>query len=122
MTFTKFSRRALVATMAVVAASTVSVAESGPAQAAAGWGAIAYSSNGANGQAWDYPTASQAGQAAINYCGYTDCKVLSQFTGCGAVATNGAAFQGGVGSTLAGAEARAIKLLGGGWIDSWACN
>lgn len=122
MKSSNFTRRAAAAAMAVAAAGTISVAESGPAQAYVGWGAIAYSGNGSYGTAWDYPSSAAAGQAAINSCGYSDCQVLSQFTGCGAVAANGSAFQGGVGTTLAAAEARALRLLGGGWIDSWACN
>lgn len=122
MTFTKFSRRAAAAAAAVVAASTLSVIETAPAQAASYWGAIAYSPDGSWGRAWDYPTASEAGQAAVNECGYTDCKVLSQFPNCGAVAYDGHAYQGGTGPTLAAAQARALRLLGGGWIDTWACN
>lgn len=122
MTITKFSRRAATVAAAVVAASTVSVIETAPAQAYSYWGAIAYSANGSYGRAWNYPTGPDAGAAAVDSCGYTDCKVLSQFPNCGAVAYDGHAYQGGTGPTLAAAQARALRLLGGGWIDSWLCN
>lgn len=123
MTFTKFSRRAAAAAVAVVAASTISVVEAGSAQAYVGYGAIAFAPNGAYGSSWDYPTAKAAGEAALNSCGWDTCKVLTNFTGCGAVAANSAAFQGGSGPTLARAEAKALAPLGGGaWIETWACN
>lgn len=123
MTFTKFSRRAAAAAVAVVAASTISVIESGSAQAYVGYGAIAVAPNGAYGSSWDYPSAKEAGDAALNTCGWNTCKVLTNFTGCGAVAANSSYYQGGSGTTLARAEAKALQLLGGpGWIETWACN
>ncbi|MUL78900.1 DUF4189 domain-containing protein [Mycolicibacterium sp. CBMA 226] len=126
MTFTVFSRRAAVAAVAVMAASSFTVIESAPAGAVSGYGAIAYSSNGASGWAIDYPSRAEAQQAAINSCGYTDCTALTTFTGCGAVArsNSASAAQGGQGTTLARAEARALRLLGtaDGYIDAWACN
>ncbi|MUL48436.1 DUF4189 domain-containing protein [Mycobacterium sp. CBMA293] len=126
MTFTVFTRRAAVAAVAMVAASTFSVIESTPAGAAGGYGAIAYSSNGASGWATGYASRQDAGQAAVNLCGYTDCSVLTSFTGCGAVARSSSASvaQGGSGTTLARAETRALRLLGtaDGYIDAWACN
>lgn len=51
-----------------------------------------------------------------------DCKVLTSFTACGAVAANDRAYQGGVGPTLAAAMKDALTKLGGGYIDTWACN
>ncbi|WP_071288297.1 DUF4189 domain-containing protein [Mycolicibacterium llatzerense] len=126
MTFTVFTRRAAVAAVAMVAASAFSVIESSPAGAVSGYGAIAYSSNGASGWSVDYPSRQAAGEAAVNTCGYTDCSVLTSFTGCGAVARSSSASvaQGGSGTTLARAEARALRLLGtaDGYIDTWACN
>lgn len=59
---------------------------------------------------------------AVKSCGYSDCKVLTSFTACGAVAANDRAYQGGVGPTLAAAMKDALTKLGGGYIDTWACN
>lgn len=126
MKFTVFNRRVAVAAVAVMAASTFTVIESAPAGAVSGYGAISYSSNGAAGWATGYPTRQAAGDAANTSCGYTDCSVLTSFTGCGAVARSSSASlaQGGSGTTLARAEARALRLLGtaDGYIDTWACN
>lgn len=126
MTFTVFTRRAAVAAVAVLAASTISVIESATAGAVSGYGAIAYSSNGASGWAINYPSPAGASRAAVNQCGYTDCEALTTFTDCGAVARSNsiAQLQGGHGTTLARAESRALRLLGAadGYIDSWACN
>ncbi len=123
MTFTKFSRRAAAVAVAVVATSTISVIESSSAQAYVGYGAIAVAPNGAYGSSWDYPSADAAGTAALNSCGWNTCKVLTNFTGCGAVASNSSYFQGGSGPTLARAEAKALQLLGTpGTIETWACN
>lgn len=126
MTFTVFTRRTAVAAVAVMAASAFSVIESSPAGAVSGYGAIAYSGNGAAGWAVDYPTRQAAGAAANNTCGYNDCEVLTSFTGCGAVARSNSAglAQGGSGTTLARAEAKALRMLGtaDAYIDTWACN
>ncbi|AGL99782.1 putative secreted protein [Mycobacterium tuberculosis] len=48
--------------------------------------------------------------------------MLTSFTACGAVAANDRAYQGGVGPTLAAAMKDALTKLGGGYIDTWACN
>jgi hypothetical protein len=124
MILNSLARASAAAAVAVLAASTISIAESTPARADVGWGAIAYSSNGSNGQAWDYPSGASAGQAAVRVCGYTDCDVLTQFMGCGAVARNETVAHGGHGRTLAAAEASALAQLGtgDGYIDAWACN
>lgn len=106
----------------VMAVGLVSEVSAPAAEAAVHYGAIAYSSNGANGRAWDYPSRSSAEAAAINSCGYTDCSVLTSFTGCGAVAYNGRLYYGGSGPTLSAAQNRALSNLGGGWIDTWVCN
>lgn len=71
---------------------------------------------------WDYPTRAAAEATAVKSCGYSDCKVLTSFTACGAVAANDRAYQGGVGPTLAAAMKDALTKLGGGYIDTWACN
>ncbi len=92
------------------------------AHANAGYGAIAYSSNGAWGRGLDDPSQATADNIAVSYCGYTDCKVLARFTACGAVAYNWVTYQGGNGATLAAAESDALARLGGGWIDSWGCK
>lgn len=68
------------------------------------------------------PTRAAAEATAVKSCGYSDCKVLTSFTACGAVAANDRAYQGGVGPTLAAAMKDALTKLGGGYIDTWACN
>jgi Domain of unknown function (DUF4189) len=113
-------RRYTVAVGATAAALSVALAPG--AGAADQYGAIAYSSNGSWGRAWDYPTRPAAEATSVKNCAYPDCKVLTSFTDCGAVATNGRSFQGGVGATLAAAMKDALTKLGGGSIDTWACN
>jgi len=113
---------ALMAAVAVLSAATI--ADAGVAQAGQGWGAIAYSHNGTNATAWDYPSAADAGQAAVSTCGYTDCEVLTQFPECGAVVKDSNYFQGGHGPTLRAAIASALAQLPShvGYVDAWACN
>ncbi len=113
-------RRLAVAVASVAAATAVTLAPE--ASADDQHGAIAYSGNGSWGRAWDYPTKAAAEATAVKSCGYSDCKVVTSFTACGAVAANGKAFQGGVGPDLASAMKDAIAKLGGGYIDTWACN
>jgi hypothetical protein len=122
MTMIIYRRRLAVAIASVATATAMSVAVAPTAAAADEWGAIAYSSNGSWGRAWDYPSAAAAQATAVNNCGYSDCKALTTFTGCGAVALNGNSLQGGRGSTLAAAMADALTRDGGGYIDTWACN
>lgn len=87
------------------------------------FGAIAVAPDGAVGKAWQYRTRAHADYAAVKACGVTGCEVLSSFTRCGAVADDGSSFQGGTGRTRAIAEDVAlIKIGGGGWIITWACN
>lgn len=105
---------------ATVAGLTVAVA---PAAEASGyWGAIAYSSNGAWGRVVDSSSKSRAQQVAVNYCGYTDCKPLTTFTDCGAVAESSTSYQGGTGPTLSAAMNDAQSRLPGSWIATWGCN
>lgn len=87
------------------------------------YGAIAFAPNGAWGAAWNYPSRPIAEQTATDVCGYTDCKALTSFTECGAVAENDTKFQGGSGRTLIEAQRDALARLGTpGWIAEWACN
>jgi hypothetical protein len=113
-------RRLAVAVASVAAATAMTLAPE--ASADDQHGAIAYSGNGSWGRAWDYPTKAAAEATAVKSCGYSDCKVVTSFTACGAVAANGQAFQGGVGPDLSSAMKDAIAKLGGGYIDTWACN
>jgi hypothetical protein len=113
-------RRLAVAVASVAAASAMTLAPEAGADDQ--HGAIAYSGNGSWGRAWDYPTKAAAEATSIKSCGYSDCKVVTSFTACGAVAANGKAFQGGVGPDLSSAMKDAIAKLGGGYIDTWACD
>jgi Domain of unknown function (DUF4189) len=115
-------RRRFTVAVASMATAAATIALAPAASAADEWGAIAYSGNGSWGRAWDYPTSAAAQATAVNSCGYRDCKALTTFTGCGAVAYNGKAYQGGHGETLSAAMNSAISQLGGGYIDTWACN
>jgi hypothetical protein len=122
MTMSTHRRRLAVAVAAMTTVVATTVALAPVAGAGGGWGAIAYAHSGAWGRSWDYPTADSAQATAVNSCGYSDCRVLTTFTGCGAVAANGFRFQGGNGPTLGAAMSDARARLGGGWIDSWVCN
>jgi hypothetical protein len=124
MTIIALPRRAAALTAAAVlaAAATTALIPAPKAQAALSYGAIAYDPSGANAQVWNYPSRSDAEQAATDYCGYSRCKVLTSFTACGAVAFDGTRLYGGSGPTLAAASRDAKQNLGGGYIDSWACN
>jgi hypothetical protein len=116
-------RRRIAVAIAGAAAATAMAVGLAPAAGADGlYGAIAYSHNGSWGRAWDAPTQAAAQAAAVKGCAYNDCTVLTTFTGCGAVAFNGSKYQGGHGDTLSAAMASAKSQLGGGWIDTWACN
>ncbi|OSC41048.1 DUF4189 domain-containing protein [Mycobacterium decipiens] len=115
-------RRFAVAVASVATATAMTVALAPAADAADVYGAIAYSGNGSWGRSWDYPTRAAAEATAVKSCGYSDCKVLTSFTACGAVAADGKAYQGGVGPDLAAAMKDALTKLGGGYIDTWACN
>lgn len=109
-----------VARLAVVIATTAALAPT--AHAADSYGAIAYSSNGSWGRSWSYPTKAAAEATAVKSCGYSDCKVLTTFTACGAVAAKDRDYRGGVGANLSAAMKDALSKLQGGYIDTWACN
>lgn len=118
----RLRRRAALAVAGTVAAAAVATATAPIGSAQLYYGAIAYAPNGAAGTAWDWPSRPAAERNAVEICGWTSCKVLSAFVGCGAVAYDGTTFQGGTGRTLALAQLDALGRLGGGWIDTWACN
>jgi hypothetical protein len=122
MTMITHRRRLAVAIASAAAATAMTVALAPAAEASDVWGAIAYSSNGSWGRAWDYPTKAAAQATAVKSCGYTDCSPLTTFTACGAVALNGSHLQGGSGDTLSAAMRDALSRAGGGYIDTWACN
>ncbi|QLY32273.1 DUF4189 domain-containing protein [Nocardia huaxiensis] len=91
---------------AATLAATALLLPAAPAQATTYWGAIATDgSRGAMGYAWNYTSQSSARTAALNQCGRS-CKVLTTFTGCGAVSHSDSAnrYTGGHGATRAAAE------------------
>jgi Domain of unknown function (DUF4189) len=122
MTMITHRRRFTVAIASMATAAAITVALAPAADAADQYGSIAYSGNGSWGRAWDYPTPAAAQATAVKSCGYSDCTPLTTFTGCGAVAYNGKTYQGGHGDTLSAAMNSALTQLGGGYIDTWACN
>lgn len=122
-------RRSL-ATIALVvagvgAALTVPSAISpAPANAANYYGAIALSpSTGATGRALDYPDYSSASNAALSWCGYTDCKVVVRMrNACGAIAKSDSYWGYGWAADLYTAESNALYYSGGGYVYDWACT
>ncbi|OBI88095.1 DUF4189 domain-containing protein [Mycobacterium asiaticum] len=123
MTTKTTRRRRLASAVArVAAAAAVTVALAPTAQAADTYGAIAYSANGSWGRSHAYPTKAAAEATAVKSCGYSDCKVLTTFTACGAVAAKDREYQGGTGPDLSAAMKDALSKLSGGYIDTWACN
>ena len=95
----------------------------GPAAGADGrWGAIAYTSVRLVGAFAELPDRGGGAANRAQLCGYSDCQVLVTFTACGAVAANGFVRAGGYGNNLDAAMQDALNKVGGGWIDSWACN
>jgi Domain of unknown function (DUF4189) len=122
MTMSTHRRRFALAVAAMTTAAATTVALAPTAGADDNWGAIAYAHSGAWGRSWDYPTAAAAQATAMNSCYYSDCSVLTTFTGCGAVARNAWKFQGGNGPNLSAAMHDALARIGRGWIDSWVCN
>ena len=117
---------ATLALAAVAAAATVSISTAAEADAALYYGAIAYSPNGSAGTAYNYPSRGEAEAVAEAICGYSNCKTLTSFTGCGAVAESATQYVGGSGPTLFTAQQSALLRLasrsGPGVIDAWACN
>ena len=108
----------------VLTAATIGVAAAPDAQAALSYGSIAYADNGAGASTWNYPSRSDAQQAAVLYCGYSSCEVLTTFTDCGVVLYDSSTriLQGAHGPTLSSAIAAARTAVPNGYVDSWACN
>ncbi|MFV8320247.1 DUF4189 domain-containing protein [Mycobacterium sp. 23] len=115
-------RRIVIAAASVAIAATFAVAPAPTAAAADSYGAIAYSANGSWGRSHAYPTKAAAEATAVKSCAYPDCKVLTTFTACGAVAAKDHQYQGGTGPDLPAAMKDALGKLPGGYIDTWACN
>lgn len=116
---------AALVTAGVGAALTVpTVVDPAPAAAANYYGAIALSpSTGATGRALDYPDWSSASNAALSWCGYTDCKVVVQMrNACGAIAKSTSYWGYGWASDLYTAQSNALYYAGGGHIHDWACT
>lgn len=87
------------------------------------YGAIAYSpTTGAWGTSRGYQVKSQAEQVALAQCGEQDCRVIISFNLCGAVASDGANYQGGTGLSRQAAEQDALNRLGGGKVVNSVCN
>ncbi|WP_405492447.1 DUF4189 domain-containing protein [Nocardia sp. NBC_00511] len=102
---------------------TTAAATAPTARADVGWGAIAVSSGGNIGNAWDYNDKYAAENAALGQCGWGDCKVLTSFTGCGAVANSWSAglYTGGYGPNRGSAE-NAARQYSDSYIVSSICN
>jgi hypothetical protein len=125
MEMSAFQRRAAVVVGSMAAAIAMTAALAPAARADDQWGAIAISdAHKVYGRALHASTKPAAQAAATSTCGYSDCKVLTTFHQCGAVAENATAYAGGSGSTLQAAEIDAVKNLGGGsgTIDAFGCN
>lgn len=124
MTTTIFRRRRLaiphLASIAVAMALAVALAPT--AEAADPHGAIAYANDGSWGRSKGYPTKAAAEATAVKSCGHSDCKVLTSFTACGAVAKNDQDYKGGTGPDLSAAMKDALSKVTGGYIDTWECN
>ncbi|OBF83603.1 hypothetical protein A5791_03170 [Mycobacterium sp. 852002-51163_SCH5372311] len=113
----------VVSSLAVVTAMSATLAPT--ARADDQHGAIAVSpAHRVYGRALHASTKSAADAGAMSACGYSDCKVLVDFTNCGAVAENATMYMGGYGNTLTEAELAAVRNLGGGsgTIVAWGCN
>ncbi|MDT5139237.1 MAG: hypothetical protein QOD58_3499 [Mycobacterium sp.] len=121
-TMTTRRQRIATAVAHVAAAAAMTVALAPTAGAADSYGAIAYSPNGSWGRSHAYPTKAAAEATAVKSCGSADCKVLTTFTACGAVAAKDHEYQGGIGPDLSAAMKDALSKLSGGYIDTWACN
>ncbi|MFB7723106.1 DUF4189 domain-containing protein [Nocardia sp. NPDC056100] len=111
----------LIVGIAVIAGSSVAVLPT--ANATTYYGAIAVSSDGSIGKAWDYPWSSDARNAALSSCGRSDCSVLASFSDCGAVGYSPGAgmYNGGTGSTRSVAESNARRYTDS-YIVASVCN
>jgi hypothetical protein len=121
-TMTTRRRGTATAVARVAAAAAMTVALAPTAAATDSYGAIAYSPNGSWGRSHAYPTKEAAEATAVKSCGSSDCKVLTTFTACRAVAAKDHEYQGGTGPDLSAAMKDALSKLSGGYIDTWSCN
>lgn len=119
---TRSSRSRRLALGCLAGGAAIAVALAPAAQGADSYGAIAYSPNGTWGRSHAYPTKAAAEATAIKSCGSAECKVLTTFTACGAVAVKDKDYQGGTGADLSAAMKDALAKVPGGYIDTWACN
>ncbi|MDT5349148.1 MAG: hypothetical protein QOH91_2435 [Mycobacterium sp.] len=120
-----FQRHAAVVVGSMAAVTAMCAALAPTAGADDEFGAIAISDpHKVYGRSLHASTPSAAKSGAMSACGYSDCKVLTTFTACGAVAENAVKYAGGSGPTLTAAELDAVRNLGGGsgTIDAWGCN
>lgn len=120
-----FQRRAAIVVSSMAAVTAISAALAPTAGADDQWGALAISDpHRVVGRALHASTKSAAEAGAMSACGFSDCKVLTVFNECGAIAENAVKYAGGHGATLTEAEANAVANLGGGsgTIDGWGCN
>ena len=115
-------RRVAVAFARLAMVSAASLALAPGAYAADSHGAIAYASDGSWGRSRGYPTKAAAEATAVKSCGHSDCKVLTSFTACGAVARKDRDYTGGTGPDLSAAMKDALSKVPGGYIDTWECN
>ena len=89
------------------------------------YGAIATSSSGAWGYAYDYSSRQAAENAALQQCGESGCKVQVWFkNACGAVAKDGTNLGWGWALTREQAEANALSYCGteACKVQVWACT
>ncbi|MDP7725182.1 DUF4189 domain-containing protein [Mycobacterium sp. TY814] len=111
------------ANLDTAAAREMGMADEMPVPHVMRYGAIAYSpSSGAWGTSRGYQVKSQAEQVALAQCGVNDCRVIISFNLCGAVAFDGANYQGGTGLSRQAAEQDAMNRLGGGKVVNSVCN
>jgi hypothetical protein len=118
-----FQRHAAVVVGSMAAVTAMCAALAPTAGADDEFGAIAISDpHKVYGRSLHASTPSAAKSGAMSACGYSDCKVLTTFTACGAVAAKDHEYQGGIGPDLSAAMKDALSKLSGGYIDTWACN
>jgi len=120
----RLAAAALVAVGFGTALTVPTVVDPAPAAAANYYGALALSpSTGATGRALDYPDWSSASNAALSWCGYTDCKVVVRMrNACGAIAKSNSYWGYGWAANLYTAQSNALYYSGGGYIHDWACT
>ncbi|ALG84385.1 DUF4189 domain-containing protein [Gordonia phthalatica] len=120
----RLANAALVAAGVGAALTVPTIVNPAPAAAANYYGAIALSpSTGATGRALDYPDWSSASNAALSWCGYTDCQVVVRMrNACGAIAKSSGYWGFGWAADLYTAQSNALYNSGGGYVHDWACT